>query len=107
MSDFSTAYQFFDFGISFLPKGHWTSHYELSLSLFQSAVEVSHAIGDRMSLQLLTSQIFKFAKNFDDKLISYYVVIDSLGSSGKLEECIDKGYEVLGKLDGEFMGEEF
>lgn len=57
-------------------------------------------------MQLLTSQIFKFAQNFDDKLISYYVIIDSLGSAGKLKESIDKGYEVLGKLDEEFMGVE-
>jgi predicted ATPase len=33
-ANFSTAYAFFESGISFLPVNHWQDHYDLSLEMF-------------------------------------------------------------------------
>ena len=52
MSDFTSAFNFFDHGISFLKKRHWEEHYELSLALFNGATQSSFAIGDLDSLQV-------------------------------------------------------
>ena len=44
MSDFFAAYSFFDSGISYLRKGHWQDHYELSLELFNLAARCALCI---------------------------------------------------------------
>jgi predicted ATPase len=46
MSDFFSAYSFFDHGISYLRRGHWTEHYDLSLELFNLAAKCAFTNAD-------------------------------------------------------------
>ena len=72
MSEFYSAFNFFDNGISFLKKTHWRDHYELSLELHELAAECALITGDVLSLTVLTEQVMKNACSFEDTLnISY------------------------------------
>ena len=78
MSDFSLAYSFFDNGISFLPRRHWQEHYELSLRLFEAASKCALVKGDEVSLKLVSDQILRFAKRFEDKLNTIFNNVTAL-----------------------------
>ena len=77
MSDFFSAYSFFNHGISFLGRGHWTDHYDLSLELFNLAVKCALMNADHESVKVLTSQVMHNAKCFEDKCeaISYTITL--------------------------------
>ena len=72
MSDFVSAHAFADHGISFLRKRHWQEHYNLSLHLVEAASKCALVTGDVVGLKLLSDQIQRYAKNFQDKLNSLY-----------------------------------
>jgi len=78
MSDFSSAYSFFDNGISFLRKRHWQEHYDLSLQLFEAASKCALVKGDEVSLKLVSDQILRFAKRFEDKLNTIFNNVTAL-----------------------------
>lgn len=106
MCDFASAHRFFDNGISFLRKNHWHDHYNLSLELFEAASKSAFAIGDLECLQLLSQQIFTFAKTFEDTLSCTYITVGALAYTNKLTELIEKAISVLNKL-GEALPESF
>ena len=58
LSDFSTALKLFEHGISFLDGNEqWTSHYNLSLQLFDAAVETACALSDTQAVTRLSQQV--------------------------------------------------
>lgn len=98
MSDFHSAYNFFDHGISFLKKGHWHENYELTLCLFDHAAKCAFSIADFVSLDLLTKQVLHFAKTYEEKINVLYCSIGALAHANKLDACITKATEVLCNL---------
>ncbi|KAL7528135.1 hypothetical protein ACHAXR_007195, partial [Thalassiosira sp. AJA248-18] len=98
MSDFSSAYSFFDNGISFLRKGHWQEHYNLSLQLFESASNCALVAGDIVSLKLLSEQILAYARSLEDKLNAIYNVVSALASASELSESVNRSILVLSEL---------
>jgi len=98
MSDFESAYLFFDHGISFLRKGHWRDHYDLSIKIFDAASKCAMIIHNFVGLKLLSEQIQKFAKTLDDKLNSIYYNVTALAYAKHLPEAIKKSVEVLCQL---------
>jgi len=98
MSDFESAYLFFDHGISFLRKGHWRDHYDLSIKIFDAASKCAMIIHNFVGLKLLSKQIQKFAKTLDDKLNSIYYNVTALAYAKHLPEAIKKSVEVLCQL---------
>jgi predicted ATPase len=98
MSDFSSAYSFFDHGINFLRKRHWQEHYDLSLRLFEAAGKCALVNGDGVSLKLISDQIFNFAKSFEDKLNTMFYNVTALAYSSKLPESVEMAISVLSQL---------
>mmetsp|Transcript_4484 Transcript_4484/g.8609 ORF Transcript_4484/g.8609 Transcript_4484/m.8609 type:complete len:739 (-) Transcript_4484:970-3186(-) len=103
MSDFSAAYSFFDNGISFLRKGHWQEHYDLSLQLFESATDCALVLGDITSLKLLTNQIITSAKSFEEKLNATYNTVSALAYASQLPESVTRSILVLSQLGEELL----
>mmetsp|Transcript_14036 Transcript_14036/g.29534 ORF Transcript_14036/g.29534 Transcript_14036/m.29534 type:complete len:830 (+) Transcript_14036:1-2490(+) len=98
MSDFKSAFTFFDHGISFLRKNHWKEHYDLSLELFDYAAKCSFFIGDNINLKILSEQILTYARSFHDKLNVMYITVSALSFAAKLPESIEKGTWILSQL---------
>jgi predicted ATPase len=98
MSDYGTAYGFFDHGITFLRKKHWEEHYGLSLELYDLAAKCALANSDTDILNLLSQQVFKKARSFKDKLNMMYLTTCALASSSNLPEAVEKGVEILSLL---------
>ncbi len=89
MSDFFSAYSFFNHGISFLPNGHWNDHYDLSLELFNCAMRCALMNADHDSFNVLTSQVMHYAKCFEDRCQAISHSITLLGWSGNVPDAID------------------
>ncbi|KAL7483730.1 hypothetical protein ACHAW6_009383 [Cyclotella cf. meneghiniana] len=98
MSDFSSAYSFFSFGIDFLPERHWTEHYHLSLELYDLASKSALATGNINSLRILVDAVLENARGFEDKLNIYFTIISSLTYASKISEALDKGCMILSQL---------
>ena len=101
MSDFTSAYSFFRSGISFLPGNHWSDHYSLSLSLFESAAKCATVIGKVDCFNILSQQIIDNTNSFEDKLETFYLTIDTLANANQPLEAIEKGNIVLSELGEE------
>ena len=87
MCDFFSAYSFFDCGISYLRKGHWSDHYDLSLELLNLASKCGLMNAEYTSLKLLNAQIMRCAKCFEDKLPAILISVTLLTWSGKVSEA--------------------
>ena len=101
MSDFVSAHSFADHGITFLRKGHWKDHYDLSLRLFETASRCCLVTGDVVTLKILSEQIERYAKTFSDKLNSKYNNVVALAFSSKLPESCSSAISVLSELGEE------
>lgn len=98
MSDFSSAFCFFDNGMTFLRKNHWRDHYELSLELFELAAKCSLVIGDIVSLTIISDNVIKCARCFEDKLNTLYITMSSLAYASKIAESVESCLSILSEL---------
>lgn len=100
-SDFSAAFNYFDFGMTFLPKHHWRNNYSLSLELFELAAKCCQIKGDTVSLTILTDQITTHASCMEDKLNIIFIHMISLVYSAHITLALEKGLVVLRELGHE------
>jgi predicted ATPase len=98
MSEFTSAFSFFEHGISFLRDDKWTDHYSFSLEIHESAARCAAATGNVQALQLLAEKVLRNAKRFEDTLTMYLLVVSSLVSSGKMMQALEKGLAVVSRL---------
>ena len=98
MSDFGAAYSYFNNGISFLREGHWQEHYNLSLGLFELAAKCALTNGDFVSLKLLSEQVAKEVRSFEDGLNVMYFSTCALAYSSRLPVSIQQSLGILRKL---------
>lgn len=103
MSDFLSAYTYFDNGITFLPKKHWAEHYTLSLNMFDNAAKCALAIGNHISFTYVSEKILTFAQSFEDKLGILFLTITAL-SRHKPLKAVEKAMSVLSFLGEKFAG---
>jgi predicted ATPase len=101
MSDFFSAYSFFDHGISYLRKGHWAEQYDLSLELFNLAATCAFTNADYTCLKILTQQIMRFAKCSEDKYQAITISITLLAWSGNIPDAISVIFDTLSSLGEE------
>jgi len=106
MSDFESAFLFFNHGISFLCEDHWRDHYGLSLNLYDSASKCALVISNFVGLKLLAEQIQIHAEDLDDKLNSIYYSLTALAYASHVPEVVNKSILVLSQL-GEELPESY
>lgn len=98
MSSFCDAYNYFDSAMSFLRKGHWNEHYEFSLKLYTLSAQCCLANKNTGDLRIISDQVLKKARCFDDELETHFVILQSL----PMPQALEKGIALLSKL-GEFI----
>ena len=72
LSDYASASSLFDHGISYLGDDKWTSNYEVSLDLFDSAANAACVLNKNAAVTSYTEQLIANAKTFDDSLNCEY-----------------------------------
>lgn len=97
MSDFSSAFSFFDHGMTFLRKKHWQDQYDLSLELFNLAAKCALAIHDLISLTMICGEVAGNALTFEDTLNTSFILMSALIHS-RLSESVEFGIQVLSQL---------
>jgi predicted ATPase len=100
-SDFSSAYYFTSHGMTFLQSSHtnhWDVQYHLSLELFELASKSAFATGNIQNHQVLSGEVLKHARCFEDKLNVYYTILTSLVQSAKVSEALDTNCRILAQL---------
>lgn len=88
MSDFFSAYTFFNCGISYLPRGCWDEQYDLSLDLFNLAAKCALMNAEHDRVRMLTAEIMRFAKCFQDKYEAISITVTLLMWSGNVPEAV-------------------
>eukprot|EP00804_Cyclotella_cryptica_P007107 CCRYP_014514-RA/>CCRYP_014514-RA protein AED:0.02 eAED:0.01 QI:0/1/0.8/1/1/1/5/397/1398 len=94
MSDFSSAFSFFDHGMTFLRKKRWQDHYDLSLELFNLAAKCALTIKDLTSLTVICDEVLINARNSDDTLNVSFILMSALTHS-MVSESVEFGFHVL------------
>lgn len=97
MSDFSSAFSFFDHGMTFLRKQHWRDQYDLSLELFNLAAKCALAIEDHTSLTMICDEVSRNARNSTDTLSSSFTLMSALIHS-RILESVEFGFRELSQL---------
>lgn len=97
MSDFSSAFSFFDHGMTFLRKKHWHDQYDLSLELFNLAAKCALAIDDLTSLTMLCDEVSRNARISEDTLNTSFILMSALTHS-RIFEAVEFGLQVLSQL---------
>eukprot|EP00574_Skeletonema_japonicum_P009992 CAMPEP_0201719324 /NCGR_PEP_ID=MMETSP0593-20130828/4547_1 /ASSEMBLY_ACC=CAM_ASM_000672 /TAXON_ID=267983 /ORGANISM="Skeletonema japonicum, Strain CCMP2506" /LENGTH=767 /DNA_ID=CAMNT_0048209733 /DNA_START=171 /DNA_END=2474 /DNA_ORIENTATION=- len=99
MSDYFSAHSFFDHGISYLRKDHWSEHYDLSLELYNSAAKCALMNAEHDSVKLHTEQIMQNAKCFEDKFQAISVTVTLQNWSGNAPAAVELIKSTLSKLE--------
>ena len=89
MSDFFSAYSFFNHGISYLQRGQWNENYNLSLELYNLAAKCALMNAEHESFKTLSGQVMHNARCFEDKYQVISNTINLLGQSGNGPEAVE------------------
>jgi predicted ATPase len=97
MSEFSSAFNYFDNGISFLRKRHWQEEYALSLELYNLAAKCALALQDTSNMTMLCSSISKNSRDPNDSLDASFLTMTALSHTNLLQS-VDYGFSLLAQL---------
>jgi predicted ATPase len=101
MSDFFSANSFFNHGISYLRAGHWDEHYDVSLELFNLAAKCALMNAEHDRVKILTGEIMRNAKCFEDQFRAISILLDCLTRSGSVPEAMIQIRTTLSSLGEE------
>ena len=101
IGDFFTAHSFFNYGISYLRRGHWNEHYDVSLELFNLAARCALMNAEHDRVKMLTGEIIRYAKCFEDKCQAFSITINLLTWSGNVPEAVKLINRTLSSLGEE------
>eukprot|EP00804_Cyclotella_cryptica_P016338 CCRYP_009905-RA/>CCRYP_009905-RA protein AED:0.10 eAED:0.10 QI:612/0.62/0.44/1/1/1/9/202/1008 len=79
-------------------ENHWRDHYDLSLELYELAAECALITGDMISLSVITDQVTKNARCFEDTLNISYTCMSTLGYASQISDSVEMGLEIMSKL---------
>lgn len=101
--DFGSACTYLESGILFLGEDYWAASYNLSLHLFKNAAYVQYAQGETELMMKHLNEVLNNARNFDDKLDSLNVMIQSLSLDAKsVSKAFEQSFLVLAELGESF-----
>ena len=85
-------------GIELLAADCWENRYDLALSLYKLATEVSYLNGDFDRMEARAEVVFKKARSILDKTKIYEIKITAYASQNRLREGIEIGLQALKRL---------
>lgn len=97
MAEFGSALAFFENGISFLRDGHWQDVYPFSLQIYELACKSAIAAGKIQDLNVLSEQVLKNARTFEDTLEIQLVRMKMFAYSNPAE-AFKLGLSIVSKL---------
>ncbi|NJS16024.1 MAG: hypothetical protein HC787_01490 [Nostocaceae cyanobacterium CSU_2_110] len=92
---YSAALIYVRMGISLLSSDCWQNNYQLTLSLYDSAVEVAYLTGNYEQMQQWADIVLKQAKTILDKTKTYEMIILTKIAQNQLIEAVKFGLNVL------------
>nr|WP_228060742.1 ATP-binding protein [Coleofasciculus sp. LEGE 07092] len=95
---YGAAVDYFNMGIKLLSTQSWQSEYNLTLALYEEAVEAAYLNGDFIAMEQLAEVVLNHAKTTLDKVKVYNSKIQAAVSRTKLKEAIKIGLQVLEQL---------
>lgn len=76
----------------------WKERYDLSLSLYNAAVDTEVFLQNFGQVDVFVMEIMKHATSLQDKLVAYIAAINSFGQRGLIPEAIAVGIDVMDQL---------
>ena len=98
MSNYNSAFEYFDNSISFLRKNHWNDDYRFSLELYELAAKSAVAKGKTELFRYISHQILHNARCLEDKLNIYFSILNSLSYASKVAGSLDRCKDILSQL---------
>ena len=98
MSNYNSAFEYFDNSMSFLRKNHWKDHYRFSLELYELAAKSAVAIGKPEAFRYISHQILHNARCLEDKLNIYFSIMTSLAYASKVAGSLERCKDILSQL---------
>ena len=92
---FEQAYAFCKTGLSLLPKNCWQTHYQLTLTLHDEAIEAAYLVGDFDRVESYFRIMLENATSHLDKINAYASKIKALMSDGQFAETAKIGLQAL------------
>lgn len=98
LSNFHTARIYIMHGISFLGTRSWRDDYDLCISLYNAAAEVSYAAGHVDLVHELVQEVLLNARCFDDTIRAQTMSVFSYGSNGEPKKATQTSIRLLKSL---------
>ncbi len=95
---FAASIEYLLLGIELLPENSWEQDYEVTLALYQSAMESAYLNGDFQQMEQFANVGLENSRNLLDTIKIYEVTIEALGAQSRFQESIDTAMVILGKL---------
>ncbi len=97
-SAFHSAVNYLRTGISLLNGDSWITDYDLSIQLYDTALEACFASGQFFTFEEMVKQPLTYARCFEDKLNIYHNLVRYLTAAGRSEEALTTSLSVLDAL---------
>merc|ERR1712150_13153 len=101
-SDLVTAGNYLKLGIDFLGRRHWRDQYHLSLELYNAAAEVESCLANAKRMDTLVDEVIRNVPSLCGQLRVHTARVYSLCSQNKLQESLELGFDILGRLGEPF-----
>jgi predicted ATPase/signal transduction histidine kinase/CheY-like chemotaxis protein/tRNA A-37 threonylcarbamoyl transferase component Bud32 len=92
---YESAIRYLKLGLKLLPANSWQNQYELSLALYESAVETAYLNGDYEQMEKWATIVLQHAKTPTEKMKVYEVKIQACMAQVKQLEAIKIGLQAL------------
>lgn len=97
-SAFRAASTSVNLGIELLGNRHWRDEYELSLGLYNAAIEVEYCNGDYSKMESLTNELVENARRTEDTHLALTNGVLAAGIGGDFQTAISRGVSLLDSL---------
>ncbi len=98
---YKPALNYFEMGLKVLANS-WESHYNLTLEMYESAIEVNYLCGNFEQMKQLAAVVELQAKTILDTVKVYEIKIQAYQAQSKLRESIEIALNILELLDISF-----
>jgi len=101
-SAFSESFNYIQNAIQLLPNESWSSHYDLTLNIFEEAAESAFLAGQFKEMHLYIDDILVHAKSLMSKVKPYEIRLNAFKAENKLKMALATGLEILEQLGEKF-----